>query len=269
MAGGSKEHRMLFDLRGRRKNAVKVVYAILAVLMGLSLFLVTGAGSLTNLFNGSGGGGGEAAKASQEQAERIERKLLKSPEDPNLLASLARTRVSAGNASLSADLETGEGTPSVETRQEYARASEAWSEYLDATKEPSGGVAQLVAPALYALAQLSPSSSEIVTNMQAAADAQQIVIEDRENASTLSRYAIYKTFAFDYGAAQQAARKAEKLAATKFERENFENELEESTKTAKAFQKQLAANAKANKGAGKEAIEKPQLPNFGTGLLGE
>jgi len=40
MADG--ERRMLFDIRGRRKNVVKVVYAILAVMMGASLFLVVG-----------------------------------------------------------------------------------------------------------------------------------------------------------------------------------------------------------------------------------
>ena len=40
MADG--ERRMLFDIRGRRKNVVKVVYGILAVMMGASLFLVVG-----------------------------------------------------------------------------------------------------------------------------------------------------------------------------------------------------------------------------------
>ena len=33
---------MVFDIRGRRRHVVKVVYAILAVLMGASLFLVVG-----------------------------------------------------------------------------------------------------------------------------------------------------------------------------------------------------------------------------------
>ena len=31
MAQGNKEHRMVFDIRGRRRHVVKVVYAILAV----------------------------------------------------------------------------------------------------------------------------------------------------------------------------------------------------------------------------------------------
>ena len=49
MASDGGERRMLFDIRGRRKNVVKVVYAILAVLMGLSLFLVAGPGDRRHL----------------------------------------------------------------------------------------------------------------------------------------------------------------------------------------------------------------------------
>ena len=49
MADG--ERRMLFDLRGRRKNVVKVVYAILAVMMGASLFLVVGPVNIGELLN--------------------------------------------------------------------------------------------------------------------------------------------------------------------------------------------------------------------------
>ena len=51
MASGDGEHRMVFDIRGRRRHVVKVVYAILAVLMGLSLFLVTGAVNIGSIFN--------------------------------------------------------------------------------------------------------------------------------------------------------------------------------------------------------------------------
>ena len=43
MAQGNNEHRMVFDIRGRRRHVVKFVYAILAILMAGSLFLVTGA----------------------------------------------------------------------------------------------------------------------------------------------------------------------------------------------------------------------------------
>ena len=49
MADG--ERRMLFDIRGRRKHVVRVVYAILALLMGASLFLVVGPVNLGSLLS--------------------------------------------------------------------------------------------------------------------------------------------------------------------------------------------------------------------------
>lgn len=267
MAAGGKERRMVFDIRGRRRNVVKVVYAVLAILMGASLFLTVGPVSIGNLFGG-GGGGGEAAKFSKEQAERLERKLVKSPEDPDLLLGLTRARISAGNASLSVNPETGESAATPETRQQYAKASQAWSEYLKATDEPNVGAAQLVASALFTLAQISTTPAEITANMQAAADTQKLVVDQRPNLSTLSNYAIYSTYAFDYGTAQEAANKVKKLATSKFERENFENQLEENTKSAKQFQRQLAQQAKQSQGAGKEQLENP-LQGIGGAGLGE
>ena len=66
---------------GRRKHVVKVVYAILAVLMGASLFLVVGPVNIGELFSSNASSGGEAAKPYEEQAERLEAKLKKEPED--------------------------------------------------------------------------------------------------------------------------------------------------------------------------------------------
>lgn len=88
---------MLFDLRGgRRGSVVKVVYAVLAVLMGASLFLTVGPFSISEIFN-SGGGSSDLAKPYEEEAERIEARLEKKPEDPQLLLSLTRSQVNAGN----------------------------------------------------------------------------------------------------------------------------------------------------------------------------
>jgi hypothetical protein len=88
MAQGGKEHRMFFDLqRGRRRTTVKVVYAILAVLMGLSLFLVVGSFNIAELFSSNGSSGSsEIAKPYEEQAERLEAKLKEAPEDQALPA---------------------------------------------------------------------------------------------------------------------------------------------------------------------------------------
>src|SRR3954467_15872818 len=97
MARGGNEHSMVFDIRGRRKHVVKVVYAILAILMGASLFLVVGPVNTPSLFN-STSSSGEAAKPYEEQAERLEAKLRKEPADSQLLLGLTRAPAASGNS---------------------------------------------------------------------------------------------------------------------------------------------------------------------------
>ncbi len=236
---------MVFDIRGRRRHVVKFVYAVLALLMGASLFLVVGPVNIGNLL----GGGSESSNASAifvEQAENVERKLRKDPENPELLLSLTKARINAGNASAELNPETGAPQVTEEGQGELQRASEAWSKYLKATDEPSVGGAQAAAPMFFTLAQLARSGSEAETNLHAAAKAQQIVAEQRPSLGSLSTLAIYRNYSFDYAGAKQAEKEAEKYANTKFERENLGNELSQIEKRAKEFQKQLAEIAKEN-----------------------
>lgn len=275
MASGGKEHRMVFDIRGRRKYAVKVVYAILAVLMGASLFLVVGPVNLGELFSNNNSGGGEAAKPFEEQAERLQVKLRKEPESEQLLQSLARAQVSAGNSLLS--LEPSEDDL-VRAVQQYQQASNTWSEYLQATKEPSAGTAQLMAPALVRLAERSRSFQEAETNIEAAAEAQGIVAEQRPTLNSYSTLALYTYFTGDFAAAKKAEAKAKSQAKEKFEVEELEKQLGEVKKRAKAFQGEVKKAEAATKAAAKEnkgnpeSLESPSTPlsgAFGGGGLGE
>src|SRR6185312_1566604 len=139
MAQGSKEHRMVFDIRGRRRHVVKVVYAILAVLMGLSLFLVTGALNIGSIL-GTSSSGESATQSLEDQATRIEAKLAKSPQDEDMLLNLTRTRINVANTMITNG--AGESQEGVEeVKQELALASEDWSKYVDAAAEPSAGLA--------------------------------------------------------------------------------------------------------------------------------
>ncbi len=105
MADG--ERRMLFDIRGRRKNVVKVVYGILAVMMGASLFLVVGPVNIGSLLSTSDEVN-RSADIFDEQTERIEQRLRKDPENPDILISLTRTRLNAARAKSEADPTSGE-----------------------------------------------------------------------------------------------------------------------------------------------------------------
>jgi chaperonin cofactor prefoldin len=246
---------MVFDIRGRRKHVVKFVYAILALLMGASLFLVVGPVNIGNLLGTSSTE--SASHGLEEQAERIEHKLKKSPHDPNLLLALTRARISVGNSLAAVNSETGAAEITAEGRAQLEEASSAWSEYLKVTDEPSSGGAQLVSPALFSLAQTSRTGTEAEANIHAATAAQEIIAKARPSLGSLSTLAIYRYFGFDYAGAAKAHKEAAKYANTKFERENLGNELEEIDKRAHEFQKQIAEYNKATKGKGKESLENP------------
>lgn len=267
MASGGKEHRMIFDIRGRRKYAVKVVYAVLAVLMGASLFLVVGPLNIGELFNGSSGTV-EVAKPYEEQAERLEAKLRKDPENEELLLSLARAQVLAGRSLLSVE-EPGENEV-VKAVQHYQQASSTWSEYLNATKEPSAGTAQLMAPALVLLAERgSRSLPQAERNIAAAAEAQRIVVKQRPTLNSLSTLALYTYFTGDFAAAEKAQAEAEKKTAGKSEAEQLDKQLKEIKERAEKFQAELKKTETAEKSAAKANKGKPEsLENPSSSLNG-
>ena len=259
MAGSGDERRMVFDIRGRRKNVVKVVYAVLALLMGASLFLVVGPAPLQDLF-GVGNSVNSAASQLEDQAERIERKLKQKPEDPQLLLSLTRAQIGAGNALAVSNPETGEIAYTPEARQQLLEASETWSKYLKATAEPSSSGAQLAAQSLFGLAQTARTGPEALSSLRAAANAQEIVASDRPSLGSLSTLAIYRYFAFDYDGAAEARKQAAARTNSKFERENLENELDQTSKRAREFEKQLAEiekEAKQARAKGEAALANP------------
>jgi hypothetical protein len=257
MAGSGNERRMVFDIRGRRKHVVKVVYAILALLMGASLFLLAGGGGIGSLFNSASTS--NPASQLEAQAVKIERNLRQDPEDPQLLLSLTRARISAGNALAETNPETGAIVYTPESRQQMEQASEAWSKYLKASDEPNPGAAQLAAQALFGLAQTSRTGVEAAANVRSAKQAQQIVAEARPSLGSLSTLAIYQLYAFDYKGAAKTREEAVPYANTKFERENLGNELDQIEKRAQEFQKQLVEAEKQAKQASKNG--QPGVPN--------
>jgi len=249
VAGEKDEHKMLFDLRGgRRGKVVKVVYAVLAVLMGLSLFLVVGGFNLAELFN-SNGSSGDAAKVYEEEAERIEAKLVKDPAEPQLLSSLTRAQLNAGNVQVSVE-PNGERQVSADAAQEYQKAYQSWSEYLKATDQPDSGLALLVAPMLMQLAELSTTYPQADSRVESASEAQQIVAEQRPSVNSWTTLAFYSFFT-NPELAEKARAEAKKLASSKTEREAIDKQLDEIKKNADSYRSEKAKAEKAEKEAAK------------------
>jgi len=269
VASGKQEHKMLFDLRsGRRRSLVKVVYAVLAVLMGTSLFLTVGPVNIGEIFSNNSGSSADAVQIYEEQSERIEAKLKKDPQNPELLLALTRANVNAGNAGVSEEA-NGERILSSEGLEAYQRADQAWSEYLKATDEPSPGLAQVVAPMLFQLAEFSRTYPEAETRLQAAADAQKVAAEGRPNLNSLSTLAFYTYFTGDFKAAEKARAEARKMAPSASEREALDKQLDEYKKSARTYVARAKSAAKKQKAAGpSESLENPfsgGLPGVGGG----
>jgi hypothetical protein len=261
---------MVFDIRGRRKIAVKVVYAILAVLMGASLFLVVGPLNIGEIFN-NGGTTSEASKQFEEQAERIEVKLKKEPEDPNLLLALTRAQVNAGNSQVQLE-PNGAQEMTVEALQSYQKASQSWDEYLEATDEPSSGLALLMTPVLVRLAEFPRSVTESEANIKAAAEAQKIIAKERPSLNAYSVLALYTYFTGDFAAAEAAEAKAKTFTNSKSQREAIKTQGTAAKERAEKFQKELKEAEKAGKaaaganGGNPESLE--TAPNTLGGALG-
>jgi hypothetical protein len=252
----SGERRMVFDTRGRRKHVIRVVYAILALLMGTSLFLVVGPVNIGELIGSSSTS--SASAVLDEQAERIERRLAKDPTDETLLLALTRTKIAAGNTQVEADPETGRSVVTPEARIDLESGLQTWQRYLkQAGDEPSVSGAQLTASTYASLAESSPSLGEIESNLAAAAAAERIVAAARPSLGSLSTLAIYEYFNNDFAAGDKAAAQAERKAPSKAESKSVEKQLAEYRKRGKAWEKERQRIAKLQRAQGKEKLENP------------
>jgi hypothetical protein len=245
---------MLFDIRGRRRHVVRVVYAILALLMGASLFLVVGPFNIANLVGGSSTT--SANKVLDEQAERIERKLRTEPDNEALLAALARTRVSAGNSLVEVSPETGAKIAPLEAHQEFEQASTAWHRYLKQASSHSAPIASLMAAAYFTLAETSPGFEEAERYVAEAAAAQKVAANAQATINSLTTLAIYQYYAGNFKVGDEAARKAE-AKAPKTEAKEVKKKMAEFRTNAKAFQKQKQEFAKQQSEQGKESLQNP------------
>jgi hypothetical protein len=124
---------MLFDLRGRgRRNTIKVIYIMLAFLMGggLVLFGIGGdtSGGLVDALTGAG----SAPDTSQKRFEKQERTALAAtkadPTDEAAWAQLVRSRVQLSTVGERYDANSDSYT--AEGKAKLEQAATAWDSYL-------------------------------------------------------------------------------------------------------------------------------------------
>lgn len=244
---------MLFDIRGRRKHVVRVVYAVLALLMGASLFLVVGPVNIGNL---AGGGSTEASKILDEQAEEAEAKLSRNENDPNLLLAVVRARVGAGNAETETNPQTGAPVVNAEGRQDFEQAAAIWKVYLEKTDEVNPSGALLMANTFFTLAEAGTSIEDIESNIEGAATAQRIATEARPSPGFLTTLASYEYLLGNFEAGDAAGEKAKGKVPAQ-EKKQLEEQIKESRQRGKRWQTEKKSFAKTEKEQGKEALQNP------------
>ena len=261
MADGG-EHRMVFDLRGKRKRLVQVVYALLALLMTTSLFFVVGPVNLNGLI----GNGGGSSTNFDDQAQQVEQKLAKDPGNPKLLAADVRARYTAGNAQIQFDPATNQPTGLTQGAvDDFGKSGDAWLRYAKATKKPDPNVAQLAATALLYSAATAPAL-EFKSKIVAAAGAQQIFADAKPSLNSYLTLARYRYFSGDTQGGDEAAAKAVQ-AAPSSQRSAVKQAVKQYSQQGEQIQKQIKASTKFQKGgSGKQALQNPLGGLSGGGL---
>ena len=208
---------MLFDLQSpRRRNFIRVVYAMLAVLMG---------GGLILFGIGSGGGGGlldavgltdsssSGSANFDDQIKAAEAKVRANPQSAAAQLELAKIHFQAGRLAVETDPDTGAQQPTQESNQEFELAADAWDKYLKlAPKKPDSGGAALMSQAFFFLAVSATDAAGAQSNLEDAAAASEIVAEQMPSFGSYASLARLQFFAGDTAGAEQSAKKAESLA---------------------------------------------------------
>ena len=120
---------MLFDLKGKRKRLVQVVYVMLAILFGggLVLFGVGGnvSGGLVDAFRGNSSSGADNS-AFTDIVEREQRRVARNPDDPEAWIALARAQFNLAASPAGSD-ESGALTD--RGQQAVVEVTQAWDRY--------------------------------------------------------------------------------------------------------------------------------------------
>jgi hypothetical protein len=253
----SSEHKMLFDIRGRRKRVIQVVYAALALLMALSLFTVVGPVSFGDLFGGGGSGGSDAGNIYEDQAKTVERKLAKDPRNEELLLRDVKVRSNAASSETQTDPSTGQTGLTTQGLDNYAKAADAWLRYMKLNpKDPNPTVAQRAATALFYTAATS-STVDFPDKIKGAAEAQTIYADAKPSLNSYLTLAQYSFFAGNFAAGDEAGRKAVR-AAPASQRAAVNQAVQQYRNNGQQVQKELAKASKFKPGGGgKQALENP------------
>lgn len=246
---------MLFDLQGKRKRFVQVIYAFLALLIGggLVFFGIGGAGGGGLLDAvGVGGDGTQSSANYDDQIEKAEDTLSSNPNDQRALLALAEYRFLDAQDEREQD-DQGNYQITEGTIDGYEGAADAWERYLktkpEKPDEDIAGVMVQVYPVLY-----SVDTARQDAILDQLVEAARINAEASPGLGTWQELATFAYYAGNDELGDQAAKKAIAEAPDATTRKQLEQGFER-------VQKQAALDAKRRK------QEQQAAGETGTGTL--
>lgn len=241
---------MIFDIRGRRKRVVQVIYGGLALLMGLGavLFGIGGSanGGLADFFGfGTGDTSGSSNSEAQAQIDKAEEALQSNPNDERAMLLLVEGHFQAGTSALSTD-EAGNRVPTDESITQFTDATEAWSDYLatDPAK-PDADTASIVRQAYPYVFGTTPLTDAKPVIDDAFATAQ-IVVKDQPGALSYLELATYAYLAGDTKAAEAAKKKALAEAPDDTTKDQIDQQLKAAAKQGEQLPAEIKKAEKAS-----------------------
>jgi hypothetical protein len=225
---------MLFDLQSPgRRGAVKVIFTVLALIMGggLVLFGVGGntSGGLLDAFKDDNKSTSDVFK---KQVETAQKRVDANPQSAPAWANLAKVKYQAARSS---EFDEQQGLFTADGRKELGQVKTAWDHYLSLKPEkPDASIALLMVQAF------GPGA---LGDYSKAVSAMEVVLDSRPPAVGL--YVQYAGLAYLAGQTRKgdlAAKKAEDLAPTKDQKEQVRASIEQ-TKQAAAPQPGQGSNS--------------------------
>lgn len=224
---------MLFDLQSPgRRNVIRVVYALLAVLLGggLIFFGIGGSGGGL-LSDAGGGGGGDGGNPFEDQISDAEARLQQNPQDTAALAELVQLHYQAGSNQIEVDEESGSQSLTEEGEEQLQQSADSWARYVKLTgkggQPPATGVSSIAVQTFSVLADASfsqalsstsgtdalDSVNDAVTSWTDAAEAQRILADAQPAGQAYANLAFFLYRSGDIAGGDQAAAQAVQEAA--------------------------------------------------------
>jgi tetratricopeptide (TPR) repeat protein len=251
---------MLFDLKGKRKRFVQVVYVALAILFAVGLVgFGIGGGASGGLFDAIGGGGGGGSSGSdtfKKEVSKLQQRVRLSPKDKQAWDKLALANYNLARSSDAYDANTGQFSGGAANA--LAAGTAAWERYLALKpKKPDAATAGLMLQSYATLIRLA--SGDPLTNFKRAELAAEIIAQARPSPISFFNVAVIAYQIGDVKKADGAAKEA--ISRTpKDQRNTVKSQLAEAKKQGLKAKKQIKKSKEQAQRAAEEAQKSGKDP---------